>query len=240
MRDEGLPAPGFLTVITPNSAPRLKQIVDLFLEMGANMLNINFVQPLGRAGEEWAHAGFTPHERVMWYKHLLDYLFSLWKQGHFVGERLFHIAILKVVTGTDTGFTDFRNPCGLAISQLAYGVDGTIHCCDEGRSCGGFSLGSVFRDHYKEVIRSPRVRQLLAESMPNRRACAACAYKPFCVVCPVLRSATRAAGTCSDRESQCALSRFLFDYAFNTIIDEWAVVNSYLIAMHLTAFRKDR
>jgi len=238
MREEGLPAPGFLSVVTPKSSLYLHEIIDMFVELGVKVLNFNFVQPLGHAKKGWKDIGFKENQRLQHYRELLDYVFSFWKRGEFIQERLLNIAILKIVHDVDTTFADFKNPCGLAIGQLAYGVDGTIYCCDEGRSCEGFDLGNVWRDRYEEVIQSQRVLALLTDSMPNDQICLDCAYKAFCVVCPVLKQAKQAGNSLSGNESHCAQSQFLLDYAFEKIIDEWPTVNSYLIASNLPAFQK--
>ncbi len=238
LRDEGLTLPGLLVVFTAASLPHWKEVIDFFVDLGLSQLNVNFVQPLGRAGENWDAVGISSNEHLSTYTRMLDYVFECFRDGHFVRERFLTMALHKLLVGEDVGFLDFRNPCGLAIGQMAYGVDGAIYTCDEGRSTAGFKIGNVQTHSYAEVIDSPQVHQLLAQSLPTYSVCEACAYKAYCVICPVLNKVRLDRGERDPKDPNCAFSKTVFDYAFARIRDDWDLVNAYMINANLAAFSK--
>jgi hypothetical protein len=54
-------------------------------------------------------------------------MFEKIRQGSFVLERLFGLALEKITSDSDVTFTDFRNPGGAVFGQLAYDIDGVIY-----------------------------------------------------------------------------------------------------------------
>lgn len=238
LRDEGLSAPGILSVFSAESLPHYREIVDMFIHLGLTCININFVQPLGRASEHWDSLGVTPEEHLATYRQMLDYIFERFRNGDFIAERYLTMALHKLLVGKDVGFMDFRNPCGIAIGQMAYGVDGTIFTCDEGRSANGYEIGNVWADSYAKVVNTPKVHRLLSESLPNYPACSGCAYAPYCAICPVINHARMERGYLSPNDPGCAFSRAVYDYAFQQIAKDWDLVNAYMMNANLSSFTK--
>ncbi|MDY0299944.1 MAG: hypothetical protein RBQ66_09010, partial [Candidatus Cloacimonadaceae bacterium] len=88
----------------------------------------------------------SPELYIKYYKKILDYTFEKIKSGHFIIERRFSIALEKIFSDVDTQFTDFRNPCGAFLGQIAYDKDGNIFCCDEARGRQSLILAQLVKN----------------------------------------------------------------------------------------------
>ncbi|MBI4802992.1 MAG: SPASM domain-containing protein [Elusimicrobia bacterium] len=129
--------------------------------------------------------------------------------------------LLRQINFQDPGYLDARCPCGAAIGQLAYNYNGDLYTCDEGRMVGWagddlFKLGNVFRDSYKKVMSSDITRVCAVSSnLEAQPACARCAYKPYCGVCPVYNYATQGSlwGNMPSND-RCGLFKGIFETLF--------------------------
>ena len=126
--------------------------------------------------------------------------------------------ILAKLNGKWINYVDFQSPCGAAIGQLAYAQDGNIYTCDEGRAFDMFKLGNVHKNDYKETLTSEKTCSMIAASTNDCLLCDACAYKPFCGVCPVCTYAETGnlvpKLAMSDR---CKIHKTMFDYIFENL-----------------------
>ena len=106
-------------------------------------------------------------------------------------ERQARIMLHKILRSTDPNYLEMRSPCGAVTGQLAYGPDGKIYTCDEGRMIGEglFCVGDAKMDSYKEVLGSPTALSMINASITDSLFCDTCAYKPWCGVCPVMNYA---------------------------------------------------
>jgi radical SAM protein with 4Fe4S-binding SPASM domain len=148
-------------------------------------------------------------------------MFEKIRQGSFVLERRFGLALDKITADSDVTFVDFRNPCGAVFGQLAYDIDGLIYPCDEARSIPGLALGTVRKHSFIEIACLPLTTKIHNSSVPHANECITCAYKPFCGVCPVLTFAASGQFEIDPSEdSKCRTNIFLFDYLFEKLVRE--------------------
>jgi radical SAM protein with 4Fe4S-binding SPASM domain len=211
----------FLTVLTRQSYRHYRSLVDFSLERGAQILGLNHVKPLGNAITQWTQIGCDCASRLEYYRFLLDYIFEKIRNGQFILERHFALALDKLTHTSDVTFTDFRNPCGAIFGQLAYDIDGLIYPCDEARGFKELALGTVHTHSFADIAHSPLATTIHNASIPRAKQCLICAYKPFCGLCPVLAFATSGNFEVEPAEDpKCRTTIFLFDYLFQKLIQE--------------------
>ena len=179
-----------LLTVTRFSLPRYKAIVDEDAGLGMRGVYLRPLSQLGLARDTWAQIGYGPDEFLGFYRKALDYIIALNKRKNFF-EQTARIFLAKILGDDDPNFMDLRSPCGAGIGQIAYNFDGGIYTCDEGRMFSrmgdeSFRIGSVDAGSYKESVSHPVVRAIsVASCLDNQVQCSACAYKPYCGVCPV-------------------------------------------------------
>lgn len=178
-----------LMLVERNSVDRLREYVNFFIENGQEKLFFPVIQPLGRAGVNWERVGVDIEEFIEAWRDAMEYIFSLWDEGHTLTERQFQVGVYKLFSGQDCHYMDFRNPCGMVLGQMAYDHEGNIYTCDEGRGRDSFRVGNVFHNTYAEVISSSRSTEIVSGSIRNHPGCETCAYKPFCTGCAVVEHA---------------------------------------------------
>jgi radical SAM protein with 4Fe4S-binding SPASM domain len=145
-------------------------------------------------------------------------------QGVEILERYAAVFLTKILSGEDPNFLDVRSPCGAGIGQLAYGHDGQIFTCDEGRMLHreGDSLcllGEAATSSYRELVGHETVRAFaIASNLDAQPDCVSCVYSPFCGVCPV--HSYRTQGSIFGRmsaSSWCATHKGIQDYLFERL-----------------------
>lgn len=218
---------GFLTVLTPDSLPHYREIVDHHLALGIDILCLNPAQALGRA-KDGSHIS-NVEDYLRYYRRILDYTFELLDNGVVVADRFFLLALQKVTEPSDVGFVDFRNPCGAVYSQLAYDINGDVHPCDEARSFPEFRLGNVATDSYRQIIQKEQGKAIVRASIPGDPLCRECAYETFCGLCPIMSYAEgKGLVPTPPKDFRCRLTVFLFDYVFEKMAQNPERLNSML------------
>lgn len=183
--------PSALLTVTRKSLSCPHEIVDEYVRQGLKSIFIRPLSPMGRANENWADIGYSAAEFSDFYSECMAYIISLNRKGTELREKTACIMLEKILNSRDAGYLDSRCPCGAAIGQMAYTASGDIYTCDEGRMVGRsgdqlFRMGNVFKDSYAQAISSPAARGcVVASNLESQHACARCAYKPYCGVCPV-------------------------------------------------------
>jgi radical SAM protein with 4Fe4S-binding SPASM domain len=195
------------------------------------MLCVNPVLPLGRAAVSRANGNLSAQTFVGYYRDMLDYTFTYLRQGKPIVDRFLWIALTKITGTSDTRFADFRRPCGAIHGQLAYDINGDVYPCDEARGFPEFKLGNVATETYKEIVASEIARKFVAASRHVQPECVACAYLPFCGLCPILSySEGRGLVPIPSADFRCIFSAFLLDYLFEKVIrspDELSTILKY-------------
>ena len=231
----GLKAPGVLSVITKNSSKYLPQLVEMFRDIGITDLSFIFVHSMGAASNNWGEIGISWKDESDAYTSLLDYVFTMWQEGVFIGERKVLVTLEKLFSNKDTSFTDFRNPCGIARGQITYDSKGAIFTCDEGRSFPKFKIGDEKDEANSnqnkltipDVVDTELVDSLLSESLPNYKECDTCAYRPMCGLCPVQMESTPAKSQSAYDNHGCLMTQLVFDYCLQKIVVNQDLMKSY-------------
>ncbi len=183
--------PSALMTTTRQSLGRARDIVDEYRALGLGGVFLRPLSPIGYAAAAWPEIGYPPAAFLKFYREALARVMEMNFSGERFVERWTALLAAKLLRGEDPNYLDLRSPCGAAIGQLAYNWDGGVYTCDEGRmmaACGDqfFRLGDVRRNTYEELLTAPAARVCaMASCLENQPACARCAFKSFCGVCPV-------------------------------------------------------
>jgi His-Xaa-Ser system radical SAM maturase HxsB len=180
---------GALMVTTKHSLPYAKEIVDTYIGLGFHDIQLKFMNRMGFAEKQWDEIGYTPEEYLCFQNEALEYILKKNVEGTKIIERITQLILQKVLRGMDPGFLDFRNPCGIAVGQIAYNYNGDIYSCDEGRGFEIFNLGNVWNTDFQQYINSPKTQKLIEAGMLETSYCDTCVFKPYCGPCPVLNYA---------------------------------------------------
>jgi His-Xaa-Ser system radical SAM maturase HxsB len=210
---------GTLMVTTKQSLNKWKEIIDEYVKLGCNEIQVKYINKLGFADDEWEKIGYSIEEFMEFWKKCVEYIIELNKKGIKIRPRMAKVALQKILLPYDPGFLDLRSPCGIGIGQLAYNVNGDIFSCDEGRSDGMFKLGNVKTHTYKEVIESEKCKSLVSCSINDNFLCDACAYKPYCGLCPIIAySENSNIITKLWKSSKCKHNKMIFDFVFEKML----------------------
>ena len=222
--DPGLHHVEALLTVTRQSLGRGRDIVDEYVRRGLKAIFVRPANPVGFAPQVVAPIDYSTAEFLDFYRGTLDYIIDLNRGGTELLERLASIFLFKILTDGDPNYVDIRSPCGAGIGQMAYNVDGSVFCCDEGRllhQTGDsiFSLGHVERDGYGDLIESEVVRSVgVASCLEALPGCADCAYMPYCGSCPVFNYATqRNIFGCMPDNERCRLHMGVMDRLFEIL-----------------------
>lgn len=196
-----------------------EETINTYIDLGFSDLFVRPVNLLGRGENKLTDFEYEPEAFVAFWGKLIDVLITKWKSGIHVTEGHLDI-ILKKLFFYENGYMDLRFPCGAAFGQRAYGADGKIYTCDEGRMLKeqNFCIGSV-ADSPQAIIQNPNGINTFLSSLAELSACEFCAYKPFCGTCPILNwkeHPNRNTQTYSGR--RCKIYQGMLDYVFTTFL----------------------
>ena len=210
---------GALMVTTKQSLSYYKEIVDEYVKLGFNNLQIKYMNNLGFAKKTWKEIGYSVEEFIDFWKKSVDYMIELNKKGVLIKSRYVMLILKKILTKYDPGYLDFRSPCGIVCGQLAYNHKGEIFSCDEGRENDMFKVGEVNKEKYKDLIVKPKCQQLISASINDNYVCDNCVYKAWCGLCPVIAYAEQ--GNIIPKISsfsKCKIHKAQFDYVFEKLL----------------------
>jgi His-Xaa-Ser system radical SAM maturase HxsB len=213
-----------LLTTTRESLAMPREIVDAYVDLGCRAIFLRPVDPFGFARQTASVVEYDRSAYLDFYRAAVERVLELNRAGTQVLERFAAIFLTKILTGEDPNYLDIRSPCGAGIGQLAYGHDGRIFTCDEGRMVhqmgdSFFAIGRVGETRYRQAILSDTVRALLlASNLDAQPDCVACVYNPYCGVCPVHNYATQGSIFGRMRESSlCAVHKGIQDFLFEKL-----------------------
>ncbi len=202
-----------LPVITRNSLPFWKEIIDEYVCLGLNPIHLKYVSNLGYANNNWKDVGYSADEFIDFWKKSIDYIVKKNLEGTFLIERIAQFIVLKLMN-IPLYYTDLQSPCGAVIGQMAYSYNGDIYSCDEGRHSEVFKIGNVKENSYKEVVNSEQACSIIASSVNDTLLCDACVWKPFCGVCPACNHAETGNLLALGSNTRCRILQGQFEYIF--------------------------
>ena len=210
-----------LITITKESLQYPKEIIDEYIRLGFEEINIRELTKLGCAKLDWDKIGYTVEEFLEFWDKCMDYILELNTKGTYFRERMICI-ILRKMLGIREDFMDLRSPCGAIIGQMAYNYNGDIYSCDEARMLGNdyFKVGTV-NDKYVDIINSDKTEKIINASLNNDvHPCKECDYKEFCGLCPVCTydEQRELVGDIA-KTPRCKIYKHMFEYIINKYIN---------------------
>jgi His-Xaa-Ser system radical SAM maturase HxsB len=208
---------GMLLTTTKDSLPHPEEIVDEYVRLGAQIIQLKPINWIGRGKESQR---YTAEEFIEYWTKSVDYMIRLNKKGVQISERTATVLLKKILTDYDPNFLDIRSPCGAVIGQLLYDQKGDIYSCDDGKIFEIFKVGSVEDENYHNLLGKSNARAIIAASINGNYLCYSCAYKPYCGTCPVANYAED--GTAIPKlykNFRCKIRKAQFDYLFGKIIN---------------------
>ena len=216
--EAGLRLSGSILVLTKNSAPHVKSVIDEYVALGQKSIHLKPATKLGFGKSNWADVGLTFEEYWDCYRSAIEYMLSLQKKGTTIIELQMKFALQLLIERTKSGYVDFRNPCGLVYGVLNYDIDGRIYGCHEGKRKKDFLIGHV-RESSNQVLLSERSNQLASSSVLDKHPeCRACAYLPYCSPCPAnTHQMTGVTEIKPYEDFHCKFTLKLFDWLFEKL-----------------------
>ncbi len=209
-----------LCVIDSENAPRLREMIDFYFESGFSGLALIRLKTLGNARRN--SLALDMHQFLQYYLEGLDYIFEKnVVTDRVFAERMLPVVLTKILSDTDVGFVDWRNPCGDVTGALIYDYDGELLPADEARSLRNeFSLGNVTSTTYEQLIRLKSSFRTTNLSLRDRDPiCRECAYNPYCGVMPVLDFSGTGDPTPRPHESdECLFTLAILDWTFQKLM----------------------
>lgn len=206
-----------MPLITRHSLSYPTELVNEYVRLGLRRTWIKPLNNLGYAAQNWDRIGITEEQFIDFYKKALRHIIKVNEKTFFI-ERYTHILLRKIIEKDSVNYLDLQSPCGAAIGQLAYSYDGSIFTCDEGRFFRDvFRLGTV-DDSYKEVLSSANTQSIIKASINDNPVCEACAYKPFCGLCPVCSYGETGNLVPKLPDRRCRILMAMFDYVFEKLL----------------------
>ncbi len=175
-----------LMTITKDSFNYSHQIIDTYLELGIQIVDIRAMMYIGRATEE-VNSSFlySFEEFVKFYEKSLKYISELKKKGIQIDDRMTQLYKKKIITQKPTYHSDFESPWGAGILSLTYHSDGNIYCCHEALGNEDFLLGSI-KDKWMDLFsRKEMAFTIMSSLLEANPKCDRCVYKPYCATSPI-------------------------------------------------------
>lgn len=185
-----------LMTTTAASLPRVREIIDCYLEQGLTRIFLRPLSPYGFAIKTKSHAAYDVERWLAFYEEGLEYIIELNRRGVPAVEQYAALILTKMLHGDDPGYVDLASPSRIGIGVLVYNYDGDVYASDEARMLAemgdsSFRLGNLHRNSYRELILSEALLEPLEQSFTlSAPMCSDCAFEPYCGADPVFHHAT--------------------------------------------------
>ena len=186
-----------LMTTTVRSLPRVKNIIDEYLQQGFHSIFLRSLSPYGFAIKTKSFDGYQIQEWLDFYFEGLAYILELNKQGVYFVEEYAALLLRKILTPFGTGYVDLQSPAGIGIGAVIFNYDGDVYASDESRMLAEmgdkrFRLGHLHTQTYEDIMLSDALldtlEQTITESMPG---CHDCGFQPYCGSDPVYHYTTQ-------------------------------------------------
>lgn len=182
---------------TESSLGRVKEIIDVYLELGFAGIFLRPISPYGFAIRTREAGKYNIERWLTFYKEGLEYILSVNRSGHRFVEFYTALFLTKLFSPFASGYVDLQSPAGIGISAIVYNYDGDVYASDEARMLAEmgdktFRLGNLHKDPYEKMMLSDvlldTLDQSIAESCPQ---CSECGFLSYCGSDPVYHHATQ-------------------------------------------------
>ena len=218
---------GALMTTTLASLPRVKEIIDEYVDLKFDGIFLRTLSPYGFAIKTKFFAAYNAETWLKFYFEGLDYIIEKNKQGRFFVEYYASTILTKMLTPFSPGYVDLMNPSGIGIAALIYNYDGDIYASDEARMLAEmgdkkFRLGNLHQDSYESMMLSENLLDPIEESFSaSAPMCNECAFEPFCGAEPVYHHATQGDFLGRKPESEfCSRNMAIFRYLITRMKNE--------------------
>lgn len=217
---------GFLLTATRSSLENYEEIINTYIQYGADFIVFRPLAFLGRARQNWDQIGYTPSEFGVAYSRVLNMLIN---KSIFEGINLIEkqaaMFSRKIFSKGQTNHTEYRSPCGAGIGQIVYDWDGNIYPCDEARMIAVtgnqiFKLGNVATHSYYDCLSSSIIESMcIASCMQSNDPCSTCVFLPLCGLCPVYNYSTYNSLTVDNarKDYLCNIKKEIFNAYFSVL-----------------------
>lgn len=186
-----------LMTTTLASLPRVREIIDQYVNLDFDGIFLRPLSPYGFAVKTKAIAAYNRDAWINFYKTGLTQILEVNKSGKRFVEFYSQVILTKMLTPFTPGYVDLVSPSGIGIGAMIYNYDGDVYASDEGRMLAEmgdktFRLGNLQRDSYEDIIYSDALLDPLEDSFAaSAPMCTECAFEPFCGSDPVYHHATQ-------------------------------------------------
>jgi len=197
----GVDAVTALPTTTKASLGRVREIVDLYVELGMDGIFLRPLSPFGFAVKTRRAIGYETEDFFRHFVEGAEYCIELHKRGYPFREFYSSIMLRRMLTPFDTGYVDLMNPAGIGLSVLVFNYDGRVYVSDEARMLAEvgdqtFCLGDVVGASRAGLLSKPEFARWLEGSMAEGiPGCSWCAFRPWCGTDPVFHHATQGSVT---------------------------------------------
>lgn len=211
-----------LCVVGAHNSGDLIRMVDFYHEQGFKGVAILKLKNLGNAAR--GGVPFDIREFLDHYIGALDYIYEKNRRlDESFAERHLRVLVAKVLSKSDVGYVDWRNPNGDFSGAVTYDYDGMILPSDEARSLRpAFELGNVRDVTYDLLVRDRETFRSMNLSLRDRDSeCRECTFNPFCGVLPVLDYSRTGDPTPRPHESEeCLQTIAVLDWLFRKMVED--------------------
>ena len=182
-----------LMTTTKESLSCFREIIDKYVALGFSSIFLRNINPYGYAQDGSLGGSFVYpiKDFLAAYKDALLYIIHLNLLGTPLVESFATILLTRILTPFSTGFVDLQSPTGAGINGIIYDYNGDVYPCDEARMLAKmgdrrFYMGNANQNSYREIFRSPVLRELIASScVETLPGCHSCAFQTYCGADPV-------------------------------------------------------
>lgn len=178
---------GALMTITKNSLEYPKEIIDEYIKLDLNLVDIRSLTHVGEAIEENNKPFlYSKSEFEKFYTESMKYIEELKEKGIEINERTKQLYETKILERVPSYHTDYESPCGAATGQIVYHSNGDIYTCHEALGRDEFNLGNVYKDNWDSIFNKQETAKAILNSMLESNVkCDRCVFKPYCGTCMV-------------------------------------------------------
>lgn len=213
--------PSALVTVTSLNLPRMKEIIDTYIE---NHFESIFIRPLNNYGCAFKNKNvyYKLEDYIVAYKSAILYLIDRnLKDNINLREEMFSIILRKIFSPFNDGFVDMQNPCALGQMCMLIKQNGDVYPSDESRMISEmgnefWKMGNVNDKKCLLTMKEKRLEILENGHLENYEECKSCVYSPFCYADPIKKwYITNIAG--HEYESYCGIRKELFHFVFEQI-----------------------
>ncbi len=212
--------PNIITTITKKSLEYHREIVDEYIKLGIMRVQLGYLEPYGKAIENWNEIGINPDEYFEFYKNAINYIIEINKIRKIpVYEKGLYLLVYDILNN--------KKPRQRAIDiyhRLAYDAYGNIYPSDEARIIGEngdkvFLLGNV-NEGFEKILKKKKTKILMLENFQEltRPLCSRCEYSDYCRVATYFNYITQKSfyGNMITNE-RCKLFKKIFEFIFQLL-----------------------